>query len=73
MQIPLQQTVATRLSSPYWRFQENDSSLHAECRAISLTREVPSGLGLIIEPIIQSLPMESLINTLEATRQAIRR
>jgi hypothetical protein len=57
----------------YWRFQENDSGVYAECRAISLTRDVPFGLGWIIEPIIQNLPRESLINTLEATRQALLR
>jgi hypothetical protein len=28
-------------------------------------------LGWIIEPIIQKLPKESLINTLEATRRAV--
>jgi len=47
--------------------------VYAECRAISLTRDVPFGLGWIIEPIIQNLPRESLINTLEGTRQALRR
>jgi len=57
----------------YWRFQESNSGVYAECRAISLTRDVPFGLGWIIEPIIQNLPRESLINTLEGTRQALRR
>ena len=42
-----------------------------ECRALLLTRDVPFGLGWAIEPIIEKLPKESLINTLEATRQAI--
>ena len=55
----------------YWRFQERDGGVSIECRAISLTRDVPLGLGWIIEPIIQKLPQESLINTLEATRQAL--
>jgi len=55
----------------YWRFQERDGGVYIECRAISLTRDVPLGLGWIIEPIIQKLPQESLINTLEATRQAL--
>jgi hypothetical protein len=55
----------------YWRFQERESGVYVECRAISLTRGVPLGLGWIIEPIIQKLPQESLINTLEATRQAL--
>ena len=55
----------------YWRFQERKGGVYVECRAISLTRDVPLGLGWIIEPIIQKLPKESLINTLEATRQAL--
>jgi len=55
----------------YWRFQEREAGVYVECRAISLTRDVPLGLGWIIEPIIQKLPRESLINTLEATRQAL--
>ncbi len=55
----------------YWRFQERDGGVYVECRAISLTRDVPFGLGWAIEPIIQKLPKESLINTLEATRRAL--
>ncbi|MGA7047033.1 MAG: hypothetical protein ACLPH5_04675 [Candidatus Sulfotelmatobacter sp.] len=55
----------------YWRFQQREGGAYVECRAISLTRDVPLGLGWIIEPIIQKLPKESLINTLEATRQAL--
>jgi hypothetical protein len=55
----------------YWRFQEQDGGVYVECRAISLTREVPFGLGWAIEPIIQKLPKESLISTLEATRRAL--
>lgn len=55
----------------YWRFEQRDAGVVVECRAISLTRNVPVGLGWAIEPIIQKLPKESLINTLAATRQAL--
>lgn len=55
----------------YWRFQERDGGVYIECRAISLTRDVPFGMGWIVEPIIENLPKESLINTLQATRQAM--
>ncbi len=55
----------------YWRLQERDGGVIVECRAISLTRDVPFGLGWAIEPIIQKLPKESLISTLEATREAL--
>jgi len=53
----------------YWRFEERNAGVVVECRAISLTRDVPFGLGWAIEPIIEKLPKESLINTLEATRR----
>jgi hypothetical protein len=56
----------------YWRFEERGPGVYVECRAISLTRDVPYGLGWVIEPIIQNLPKESLLHTLEATRQALR-
>jgi hypothetical protein len=59
-----------RLNS-YWQFVERDSGVYLECRAISLTRDVPLGMGWIIEPIIQRLPKESLIHTLECTRLAL--
>ena len=59
-----------RLDS-YWRFQERDGGVYVECRAISLTRDVPKGLGWIIEPIVRQLPKQSLTNTLTATRRAL--
>ena len=55
----------------YWRLEERNAGVVVECRAISLTRDVPFGLGWAIEPVIEKLPKESLINTLEATRQAM--
>jgi hypothetical protein len=55
----------------YWQFLEREAGVVVECRAISLTRDVPFGLGWAIEPIIQKLPRESLLNTLQATRQAL--
>ena len=55
----------------YWRFEERNGKVVIECRAISLTRDIPFGLAWAIEPIIQKLPKESLINTLSATRQGL--
>jgi hypothetical protein len=59
-----------RLNS-YWRFQERDGGTWIECEAISLTRDVPTGLGWIVEPVIRNLPRNSLRNTLESTRRAL--
>ncbi len=55
----------------YWKFMGTGDGVVVECRAISLTRDVPLGLGWIIEPIIKNLPRESLVNTLKATREAL--
>jgi hypothetical protein len=55
----------------YWRFEERDGGVYIECQAVSLTRDVPAGLGWLIEPIIRNLPRESLANTLKATRAAL--
>lgn len=55
----------------FWRFEERDGGVYLECRAISLSRDVPTGLGWLINPIIRTLPRESLTNTLKATRRAL--
>jgi hypothetical protein len=55
----------------YWRIEERDGGVYLECRAISLTRDIPKALALIINPIVGKLPRESLANTLKATRQGL--
>ena len=59
-----------RLNS-YWRFYQAAGGLYLQCNAISLTREVPAGLGWLIRPFIENVPRESLNFTLEATRKAL--
>lgn len=61
-----------RLNS-YWRFEERDGGVYIECEAISLTRGVPFGLGMVVMPIVRDLPRESLRRTLEATRDGLNR
>ncbi len=61
-----------RLNS-YWRFEERDGGTWLECEAISLTRDVPTGLGWVVEPIIRDLPKVSLANTLRSTRATLAR
>ena len=59
-----------RLNS-YWSFAPSRDGLWIECEAISLTRDVPAGLGWLITPIIATLPRTSLEFTLAATRNAL--
>ena len=42
-----------------------------ECEAISLTRDVPAGLGWLVAPVIEEMPRDSLKFTLNATRNAL--
>jgi len=59
-----------RLNS-YWAFEQTDDSVLVECEAISLTRDIPTGLGWMIGPFVNSIPRESLQFTLDATRKAL--
>jgi len=55
----------------YWRFYQADGGVYIQCNAISLTRDVPVGLGWLIGPFIENVPRESLDFTLKATREAL--
>jgi len=57
----------------YWRFEEKDGGTYVECQAISLTRDIPTGLGWMIGPYVNSVPRESLTFTLDRTRSAVLR
>jgi hypothetical protein len=60
-----------RLNS-YWRFQQRDGGVYVQLEAISLTRDIPTGLGWLISPFISSIPKESLVFTLTRTREALK-
>ena len=55
----------------YWRMEERDGGVYVECEAITLSRDVPFGLGALVDPILQSFAEESLKKTIEAKRQAV--
>ena len=57
----------------YWSIQEGDGGVYVECRSVTLTRGVPLGLGWIVKPFTLSLPRDSLVSTLEATKQALQK
>jgi len=56
-----------RLNS-YWRFQEENGGVLVECESISLSRDIPFGLGLLIKSFVESVSRESLKNTLVSIR-----
>ena len=61
-----------RLNS-YWRFAETNGGVYVQCEAISLTRDIPTGLNWLIGPFIESIPKESLEFILLSTRSAVLR
>jgi hypothetical protein len=56
----------------YWLIEPRPGGVYLECRTISLSRNIPTGLGWIIRPIVSSLPRESLTATLEATVRGLK-
>jgi hypothetical protein len=59
-----------RLNS-YWLIEPRTDGLYVECRAISLSRDIPTGLGWIVRPMISSVPRDSLQSTMDAVRRAL--
>jgi hypothetical protein len=55
----------------YWRFAQTPRGVFVQCEAISLTRDIPVGLGWLAAPLVQQIPKESLEFTLGATRRAV--
>ena len=55
----------------YWTFARVGQGLQIECEAVSLTRDVPLGLGWLILPIIADFPREEMALTLRATKHAL--
>jgi hypothetical protein len=52
----------------YWRYEEADGGVYVECESISLSRGIPFGFGWIIGSYVESVPRESLENTLTSIR-----
>jgi hypothetical protein len=57
----------------WWRMEELDGGVYVQSEVVSLTRDIPTGLGWLIGPFVTSIPKETLTFTLEATRQAVER
>jgi hypothetical protein len=60
-----------------WRFnnycaiEERDRGTYVQCETVSLSRDIPAGLGWLIGPFVTSIPRESLEFTLQAMRRAL--
>jgi len=55
----------------HWRFEEKDGGTYVQCETITLSRDIPAGLGWLIGPFVRSVPRESLTSTLANTRAGL--
>lgn len=56
----------------WWRMEERDGGVYVQNDAVTLTRDIPAGLGWLIGPFVTSIPKETLEFTMKATREAVR-
>ncbi len=54
----------------YWTLEATNGGVIGECRTLSLSRNIPATIAWAIKPFVQSLPRESLEETLRNTRDA---
>jgi hypothetical protein len=55
----------------WWRMEEQDGGVYVQSEVVSLTRDIPAGLGWLIGPFVTSIPKETLAFTLNATRKTV--
>jgi hypothetical protein len=55
----------------YWRFEVKDNGVYMQCEALSLTRDIPFGLGWLLKPLVTKIPKESLNRALGQTRTVV--
>lgn len=55
----------------YWRFEQKDGGVYIQCEALSLTRDIPYGLGWLIKPLVTRIPKDSLNGALGRTRDVV--
>src|SRR5579872_6334738 len=55
----------------FTKFEESDGGVYIEVEALGLSRNVPSLLRWLMDPIVEYLPRNSIYATLEETRDAV--
>lgn len=56
----------------YWLIEPHSDGLYVECRSLCLTRDVPTGLGWIVKPMVSTVPRDTLKSTVEQLRMALK-
>ena len=53
----------------YWRYEEAPGGVLVELESITLSRGIPRGLGMVLEPLIDRIARESVSRTLSSVRR----
>jgi hypothetical protein len=61
-----------RLSS-YWRFQQQGGGVRVDCETVSLSRSIPKAMEWMIKSYLESVPRESLEQTLVPIRRELKK
>ena len=57
----------------YWSYEERNGGLYMQIESVSLSRSIPTGLGWVVRPFVESVPRDSLEFTLRSTCKALRK
>jgi hypothetical protein len=57
----------------WWSYEERDGGLYMQLESVSLTRSIPTGLGWVVGPFVESVPRNSLEFTLRAVCAALKK
>ena len=54
----------------YWSLESFQGGVLAECRTVSLSRDIPPALSWAVSPYVDKMPQDSLASTMKHTRSA---
>lgn len=58
-------------SKSYWRAEQKDGGVYVQCETLTLTRDIPLGLGPLVKPFLSSTPRGFLENMMTNVRNGV--
>lgn len=55
----------------YCSFEEHPNGTYEQCESVSLTRDIPFGMGWAVRPFVTDIPLEALEHTLSRVRDGV--
>jgi hypothetical protein len=54
----------------YWRYEQVPGGVIVELESLTLSRMIPLGLGLVVQPVVDRIAAESMTRTLDSLRRS---